>query len=184
MPMKARIERGEPYIAHPLFVFYILCRTGFDEITLAAGLNHDSIEDTNGEKRITIAQRIHKLNPEVLKIVLQATHTPYEKGFAGVLEGLGIQPPDDFEEGFEMDPRGHAISVANMIANLMTLEGLKDKPYKSAAQRRFESIVNAAMHRLPSARLVDSTYFIANPIFEPILRYCIHKEIYKHKHME
>src|SRR5688500_6736598 len=37
---------GEPYIFHPLAVARILARLGLDDVTLAAALLHDAVEDT------------------------------------------------------------------------------------------------------------------------------------------
>jgi len=37
---------GEPYLSHPLAVADTLARMGFDEPTIAAGLLHDTVEDT------------------------------------------------------------------------------------------------------------------------------------------
>lgn len=37
---------GEPYLSHPLAVAYTLAEMGFDEPTIAAGLLHDTVEDT------------------------------------------------------------------------------------------------------------------------------------------
>ena len=37
---------GEPYLSHPLAVASTLAEMGFDEPTVAAGLLHDTVEDT------------------------------------------------------------------------------------------------------------------------------------------
>ena len=37
---------GEPYLSHPLAVAYILADMRMDEATIAAGLLHDTVEDT------------------------------------------------------------------------------------------------------------------------------------------
>src|SRR5215475_1016354 len=38
---------GDPYIAHPLGVAMILADLGLDDVTLAAALLHDAVEDTS-----------------------------------------------------------------------------------------------------------------------------------------
>src|SRR5215813_11004098 len=38
---------GEPYITHPLGVALILADLGLDDVTLAAALLHDAVEDTS-----------------------------------------------------------------------------------------------------------------------------------------
>lgn len=40
---------GEPYLSHPLEVAYILSRMKMDVVTVAAGLLHDTLEDTDAE---------------------------------------------------------------------------------------------------------------------------------------
>ena len=40
-------KSGEPYITHPLAVATILAKLGLDDITLAAALLHDAVEDTS-----------------------------------------------------------------------------------------------------------------------------------------
>ena len=37
---------GEPYITHPLAVAGIVARYGMDDVTIAAALLHDAVEDT------------------------------------------------------------------------------------------------------------------------------------------
>jgi len=41
-----RKSDGSPYISHPIMVAMLLQQYGFDEITVAAGLTHDVLEDT------------------------------------------------------------------------------------------------------------------------------------------
>src|SRR5215218_7236617 len=40
-------KTGDPYITHPLAVATILAKIGLDDITLAAALLHDAVEDTS-----------------------------------------------------------------------------------------------------------------------------------------
>ncbi len=39
-------DSGEPYLSHPLAVAYLLTKLNMDEVSIAAGLLHDTIEDT------------------------------------------------------------------------------------------------------------------------------------------
>ncbi|HJP25255.1 MAG TPA: HD domain-containing protein, partial [Acidimicrobiales bacterium] len=40
-------KSGEPYIHHPLSVATIVARQGLDDVTVAAALLHDAVEDTS-----------------------------------------------------------------------------------------------------------------------------------------
>ena len=44
---------GDPYIAHPLGVALILADLGLDDVTIAAALLHDAVEDTTRHRRAT-----------------------------------------------------------------------------------------------------------------------------------
>ncbi|HAP75625.1 MAG TPA: GTP pyrophosphokinase [Acidimicrobiaceae bacterium] len=56
---------GESYINHPLAVARIVADLGLDEVSLAAALLHDAVEDTE----ITLADVEHGFGPEVAQIV-------------------------------------------------------------------------------------------------------------------
>ena len=56
---------GEPYITHPLAVAGIVARYGMDDVTIAAALLHDAVEDT----RLTLTEIDDVFGPEVTAIV-------------------------------------------------------------------------------------------------------------------
>jgi GTP pyrophosphokinase len=56
---------GEPYITHPLGVALILADLGLDDVTIAAALLHDAVEDTS----VTLEQIETELGAEVATIV-------------------------------------------------------------------------------------------------------------------
>ncbi len=56
---------GEPYITHPLAVAGIVARYGMDDVTIAAALLHDAVEDTV----ITLPEIDERFGPEVTAIV-------------------------------------------------------------------------------------------------------------------
>ena len=68
---------GEPYLSHPLAVADTLAEMGFDEPTVAAGLLHDTVEDT----KATIEEIDENFGEEVADIVDGGTKismTPFE----------------------------------------------------------------------------------------------------------
>ena len=56
---------GEPYIRHPLAVATIVARLGLDDVTIAASLLHDAVEDTD----VALAAIETDFGPEVTRIV-------------------------------------------------------------------------------------------------------------------
>ncbi len=56
---------GDPYITHPLGVALILAELGLDDVTIAAALLHDSVEDTP----VTIADLEESFGAEIAMIV-------------------------------------------------------------------------------------------------------------------
>src|SRR5215210_8322528 len=56
---------GDPYIAHPLGVAMILSDLGLDDVTLAAALLHDAVEDTS----VTLESLEEQFGPDVAAIV-------------------------------------------------------------------------------------------------------------------
>src|SRR6266540_4274825 len=56
---------GEPYIAHPLGVAMILADLGLDDVTIAAALLHDAVEDTT----VTDEDLQQRFGPDVAAIV-------------------------------------------------------------------------------------------------------------------
>ncbi len=60
---------GEPYFTHPLTVAWILADMELDEETVAAGLLHDLLEDTD-----TTAEELEvEFGPEVARLVVALT---------------------------------------------------------------------------------------------------------------
>ena len=56
---------GDPYIVHPLAVATILAELGLDDITLAAALLHDAVEDT----RVSLDDVVRDFGPQVAAMV-------------------------------------------------------------------------------------------------------------------
>src|SRR5262249_58172093 len=61
---------GEPYITHPLGVALILAGLGLDDVTIAAALLHDAVEDTS----VTVEQIERELGDELATLVHRVTH--------------------------------------------------------------------------------------------------------------
>lgn len=64
-----RKGNSKPYIVHPLGVALILAKVGADDQTIAAGLLHDTLEDTNIKKE----ELVREFGQEVTDIVNDVT---------------------------------------------------------------------------------------------------------------
>ncbi|MCA9773450.1 MAG: bifunctional (p)ppGpp synthetase/guanosine-3',5'-bis(diphosphate) 3'-pyrophosphohydrolase, partial [Myxococcales bacterium] len=58
-------QSGEPYLIHPLAVAEILTQLRMDEVTIAAGLLHDTVEDTHA----TIEDIAEQCGEDVARLV-------------------------------------------------------------------------------------------------------------------
>ena len=91
---------GEPYLSHPLAVAYTLADMGFDEPTVAAGLLHDTVEDTG----TTIEEIDDKFGEG--KVVVEDFLTGPEFSFMCFVSGRKVWPmalAQDHKRAFDGD---------------------------------------------------------------------------------
>ena len=77
---------GEPYLSHPLAVAYTLADMGFDEPTVAAGLLHDTVEDTG----TTIEEIDDKFGEDVADIVLNVSGMMKNRHLSKAVQNQGF----------------------------------------------------------------------------------------------
>ncbi len=68
-------SKNIPYITHPLTVGLILARAGADEDVVAAGILHDTIEDSISEKKVTKEMLAERFGERVAGIVAHVSET-------------------------------------------------------------------------------------------------------------
>lgn len=66
------------YITHPLTVGLVLARVGATEDIIAAGILHDTIEDSVPEKKVTPAMLTERFGTRVARLVASVTNLPKE----------------------------------------------------------------------------------------------------------
>ena len=106
---QVRKEAPVPYIVHPVEVALILARHGFSDTVIAAGLVHDTVEDTP----VTIEEIRRELGDAVADIVAPVTHDEslsWEQKKLAYIEAVR-EASDDVR----------AVSVADKIANARSL---------------------------------------------------------------
>ncbi|MFC2169353.1 RelA/SpoT family protein [Acidobacteriota bacterium] len=170
---KGQIRRsGEPYLSHPLEVAGMLAGLKLDQTTLAAGLLHDVLEDTDvtaSELRQAFGEEICYLVEGVTKISRIQESSP-ETRLAESIRKIIIAMTDDLRVIF--------IKLADRIHNLKTLKFLPEDKQKQIAKETLEIYAPIAnrlgMGRIKaeledlSFRYVDSeNYFKIASLVEP-----------------
>ena len=89
-----QIRKGSkktPYITHPLSVAIILAKTGARDEVIAAGILHDTIEDSTNEHRVTKETLEKEFGADVAKMVSDLTEDmelPWDVRKKGEVEAL------------------------------------------------------------------------------------------------
>lgn len=123
---------GEPYLSHPLEVTSMLADMKLDKTTLAAGLLHDVLEDTNVtplELKQEFGQEVTHLVEGVTKISRLQESSP-ETRQAESIRKIILAMTDDLRVIF--------IKLADRIHNLKTLKFLPEEKQKQVAQETLE----------------------------------------------
>ncbi len=132
---------GEPYFVHPYGVARIVAALGVDDITIAAALLHDSVEDTN--------------------VSLDDVSTTYDPAVATIVDGVTKLDRLSFESkeaqqaasmrkmllAMAKDPRVLVIKLADRLHNMKTIGALPEWKQRRTAQETLDIYAPLA-HRL------------------------------------
>ncbi len=132
---------GEPYFIHPLGVARIVASLGVDEITIAAALLHDSVEDTN----VRLEEVADLYDPAVALIVDGVTK----------LDRLSFESKEAQQAAsmrkmllaMAKDPRVLVIKLADRLHNMKTIGALPEWKQRRTAQETLDIYAPLA-HRL------------------------------------
>src|SRR5438270_1142181 len=123
---------GEPYLIHPLEVAYVLADIRLDPIAIAAGLLHDSVEDTS----VTIEEIQAEFGEQVAHIVEGVTKisridfATREERQAENLRKMMLAMVDDI--------RVVLIKLADRLHNMRTLKHLAPERQQAIAKETLE----------------------------------------------
>ena len=123
---------GEPYLSHPLAVADTLAEMGFDEPTVAAGLLHDTVEDT----KATIEEIDENFGEEVADIVDGVTKIsmiPFENKEEAQAENIR-----KMILAMSHDMRVLMVKLADRQHNMSTLDFQKAHKQKRIAQETMD----------------------------------------------
>ena len=125
-------QTGEPYVQHPLAVAGILTFMKLDVPAIAAGLLHDTLEDTvatQEELEQEFGADVARLVDGVTKIG-QIPFKSYEEKQAENFRKMVLSMADDIRVVF--------IKLADRLHNMQTLEALPDERRKKISQETME----------------------------------------------
>ncbi|MBQ2228371.1 MAG: bifunctional (p)ppGpp synthetase/guanosine-3',5'-bis(diphosphate) 3'-pyrophosphohydrolase, partial [Firmicutes bacterium] len=125
-------KSGEPYIIHPMAVGRILAELGMDEVTIAGGLLHDIVEDTDyslGQLQVDFGEQIAYLVDGVTKL----TNINYES--------KEEQQAENIRKMFlamSKDIRVLIIKLADRLHNLRTINYQTPKKIREKCQESLD----------------------------------------------
>ncbi len=137
---------GEPYLVHPLEVALVLAEMKMDPVAIAAGLLHDSVEDTS----VTIVDIRKEFGEQVAHIVEGVTKiskidfATREEQQAENLRKMMLAMVDDI--------RVVLIKLADRLHNMRTLEHLQPERQHKIAEETLEIYAPIA-HRLGMGKI-------------------------------
>ncbi len=137
---------GEPYLVHPLEVALVLAEMKMDPVAVAAGLLHDSVEDTS----VTIVDIRKEFGEQVAHIVEGVTKiskidfATKEEQQAENLRKMMLAMVDDI--------RVILIKLADRLHNMRTLEHLQPDRQQKIAKETLE-IYGPIAHRLGMGKI-------------------------------
>lgn len=123
---------GEPYLNHPLEVAYILARMKLGHQSVAAGLLHDTIEDTHAtpeEIKETFGEQVWNLVDGVTKISMIEFSTQAERQAENVRKMI---------LAMSKDIRVILIKLADRVHNMRTLDFLPPAKQRQIAQETLD----------------------------------------------
>jgi GTP pyrophosphokinase len=132
---------GEPYLVHPLEVAGILAQMRMDEVTVAAGLLHDTIEDT-----LTTLDEIRRLFGEPVAFLVEGLTKIARVQFTSARE----RQAENFRKmlvAMTQDIRILLIKLADRLHNMRTLEFMTEESRQRVAQETLDIYAPLA-HRL------------------------------------
>src|SRR6185437_4511016 len=147
---------GEPYLVHPLEVALVLAEMKMDSVSVAAGLLHDSVEDTS----ITIVEGVTKIS--------QIDFSSQEEQQAENLRKMMLAMVDDI--------RVVLIKLADRLHNMRTLEHLPPDRQQKIARETLD-IYGPIAHRLGMGKIRGELEDLGFRYLDPIAYQQVHEAV-------
>ena len=164
-------DEGIPYIAHPIAVADILSDLKLDSATIATGLLHDTIEDTNA----TYATIKHEFGTEVADLVDGVTKISQFQKKAG---------ENSIAENFRKlilatskDIRVLLVKIADRLHNMRTIEFVKNKEKQIRKAKETMEIYAPLADRMGMNRIRDELEDLSFKVLNDEARKLIKKRL-------
>jgi guanosine-3',5'-bis(diphosphate) 3'-pyrophosphohydrolase len=161
---------GEPYLVHPLEVALVLAEMKMDAAAVAAGLLHDSVEDTS----VTIVDIRKEFGEQVAHIVEGVTKiskidfSSHEEQQAENLRKMMLAMVDDI--------RVVLIKLADRLHNMRTLEHLPPERQQKIAKETLD-IYGPIAHRLGMGKIRGELEDLGFRYLDPISYQQVHDAV-------
>jgi guanosine-3',5'-bis(diphosphate) 3'-pyrophosphohydrolase len=161
---------GEPYLVHPLGVAHVLAEMKMDAVAIAAGLLHDSVEDTS----VTIVDIRKEFGEQVAHIVegvtkiSQIDFASREEQQAENLRKMMLAMVDDI--------RVVLIKLADRLHNMRTLEHLPLERQQKIAKETLE-IYGPIAHRLGMGKIRGELEDLGFRYLDPLTHQQVHDAV-------
>src|SRR6202158_4338079 len=161
---------GEPYLVHPLEVALVLAEMKMDPVAVAAGLLHDSVEDTS----VTIVDIRKEFGEQVAHIVEGVTKiskidfATREEQQAENLRKMMLAMGDDI--------RVVLIKLADRLHNMRTLEHLAPERQQKIAKENLE-IYGPIAHRLGMGKIRGELEDLGFRYLDPLTHQQVHDAV-------
>src|ERR1700693_5376533 len=161
---------GQPYLVHPLEVALVLAEMKMDPVAIAAGLLHDSVEDTS----VTVVDIRKEFGEQVAHIVEGVTKisaidfATREERQAENLRKMMLAMVDDI--------RVVLIKLADRLHNMRTLQPLPEERRLAIARETLEIYAPIA-HRLGMGKIRGELEDLAFPYVDPIAYQQVHEAV-------
>jgi GTP diphosphokinase / guanosine-3',5'-bis(diphosphate) 3'-diphosphatase len=161
---------GEPYLVHPLEVACVLAEMKMDPVAIAAGLLHDSVEDTS----VTIVEIRKEFGEQVAHIVEGVTKiskidfASHEQQQAENLRKMMLAMVDDI--------RVVLIKLADRLHNMRTLEHLPPERQHKIARETLDIYAPIA-HRLGMGKIRGELEDLGFRYLDPIAYESTHEAV-------
>ena len=154
-------KTGEPYIEHPLAVAGLLVELGRDSTSIAAGILHDVVEDTD----VTIEDIEKMFNKDVALLVDGVTKLGQIK-----FSSLEEQQAENLRKmllAMSKDVRVMIIKLCDRLHNMRTAQGWKPQKQLDKAKETMDIYAPIA-HRLGMSAIKDELQDISLRILDPV----------------